>query len=90
MVFSTEALDNRRNTEHISDEVVQTVFAAKRVKTTKTFSCTATDTGPLGGLSSTAPPALLTLTLKLFVLVICVICYCMATLDSTCTSVVSS
>ena len=74
----------------ISDVIVQTVYVAKGLRTTSTFSCTATDMGLLRGLSLTASPAQLTLTLKLFVLVTGVICYCMVTLDSTCTSIVSS
>ena len=74
----------------ISDVIVQTVFVAKELKTTNTFSCTATDMGLLGGLSLTASLAPLNLTLKLFVPVTCVICYCMVTLDPICTSIVSS
>ena len=74
----------------ISDVIVQTVFAAKGLKTANTFSCTATDMGVLGGLSLTVSLAPLNLTFKLFVLVTCVICYCMVHLDSICTSVVSS
>ena len=58
----------------ISDVIVQTVFAAKGLRTTNTLSCTATDMGLLGGLSLTASPAPSILTLKLFVLVACVIC----------------
>ena len=60
--------------------IVQTVCAAKGLRTTNTFSCTATDMGLLGGLSLTVSLAPLSLTLKLFVLVTCAICYCM--LDS--------
>ena len=74
----------------ISEVIVQTVFATKGLRTTNTFSCTTTDMGLLGGLSLTASLAPLTLMLKLFVLVTCVICYCMVTPDSTCTSIVSS
>ena len=53
----------------ISDVIVQTVCAAKGLRTTSTFSCTSTDIGLLRGLSLTASLAQLTLTLKLFVLV---------------------
>ena len=55
--------------------------AAKGLRTTNTSPYTATDTGLLGGLSLTASLAPLTLTLKLFVLVTSVICYCMVTPD---------
>ena len=74
----------------ISDVIVQTVCAAKRLRATNTFSCTATDMSLLGGLSLTASLAPLTLTSKLFVLVTCVISYCMVTPDSTYTSILSS
>ena len=73
-----------------ADVIVQTVFAAKGLTTTNTFSFTATDMGLLRGLSLTASTAPLTLTLMLFVPVTGVICYCMVALGSTCTSIVSS
>ena len=76
----------------ISGVIVHTVLETNGLRTTNTFSCTATDMGLLGGLPFTASLAPLTLALKLFVLVTstCVICYCMVTLDSTYTPVVSS
>ena len=59
----------------ISSLIVQTVCAAKGLRITNTFSCTATDIALPGGLSLTASLAPLTLTLKLFVPVAGVICY---------------
>ena len=78
------------NFGRISNVIVQTVCAAKGLRTTNTFSCTATDIALPGGISLTAFLAPLTLTLTFFVLVAGVICYCMLTLDSTRTSIVSS
>ena len=59
----------------ISNVIVQTACVAKGLRTTNTFSCAPTDIALLGGLSLTTSLALLTLTLKLFVLVAGVICY---------------
>ena len=67
----------------ISDVMVQTVCAAKGLRTTNSFSCTASDMDRLGGLFLTASLAPLTLTLERFVPVTYVICYCMVILDST-------
>ena len=72
-----------------SDVIVQPVFCGKRLRTMNTFSCIATNMGLLGGISLTASLAPVALTFKRFVLVTCVICYCMVTLDSTCASIVS-
>ena len=59
----------------ISNLIVQTVSAAKGLRTTNTFSCAATDIALPGGFSLTGFLAPLTLTLKLVVPVAGVICY---------------